>query len=77
MKLHEFPLSNISDGGTLFTTHFLKAFKKRLRTNVKLNRVFHHQTDGQAERTIQTLEDMSRAFEMDFKGNWDDNNPLI
>ncbi|WMV37248.1 hypothetical protein MTR67_030633, partial [Solanum verrucosum] len=34
-------------------------------------------TDGQAERTIQTLEDMLRACVIDFKGNWDDHLPLI
>ncbi|WMV18705.1 hypothetical protein MTR67_012090 [Solanum verrucosum] len=33
--------------------------------------------DGQAERTIQTLEDMLRACVIDFKGNWDDHLPLI
>ncbi|XP_070020173.1 uncharacterized protein [Nicotiana sylvestris] len=34
-------------------------------------------TDGQAERTIQTLEDMLRAYVLDFKGNWEDHLPLI
>ncbi|WMV29586.1 hypothetical protein MTR67_022971 [Solanum verrucosum] len=33
--------------------------------------------DGQAERTIQTLEDMLRACVIDFKSNWDDHLPLI
>ena len=28
--------------------------------------------DGQFERTIQTLEDMLRAYVMDFKGSWDE-----
>ena len=49
---------------------------------MKLSTTFHPQTDGQAERTIQTLEDMLRACVIDFKGNWDDHNwddhlPLI
>ncbi|WMV13634.1 hypothetical protein MTR67_007019 [Solanum verrucosum] len=35
------------------------------------------QTDGQAERTIQTLEDMFRACVINFKGNWDEHLPLI
>ncbi|KAL0440596.1 UNVERIFIED_CONTAM: Transposon Tf2-11 polyprotein [Sesamum latifolium] len=34
-------------------------------------------TDGQSERTIQTLEDMMRACTMEFKGNWDDHLPLM
>ncbi|WMV45230.1 hypothetical protein MTR67_038615 [Solanum verrucosum] len=33
--------------------------------------------DGQAECTIQTLEDMLRPCVIDFKGNWDDHLPLI
>ncbi|XP_070035369.1 uncharacterized protein, partial [Nicotiana tomentosiformis] len=33
--------------------------------------------DGQAERTIQMLEDMLRACVLDFKGNWDDHLALI
>ena len=31
---------------------------------------------GQEEHTIQTLKDMLRAT-LDFKGNWDDQSPLI
>ena len=33
--------------------------------------------DGQAKRTIQTLEDMLRACVIHFKGSWDDHLPLI
>ena len=33
--------------------------------------------DGQAERTIQTLEDMLRACKLDFKGSWDNHLSLI
>ena len=33
--------------------------------------------NGQAERTIQTLEDMLRARVIDFKDSWDDHLPLI
>ena len=44
---------------------------------MKLSTAFHPQTDGQAERTIQTLEDMLRACVIDFKGNWDDHLTLL
>ncbi|XP_070010308.1 uncharacterized protein [Nicotiana sylvestris] len=44
---------------------------------VNLSIAFHPQTDGQAERMIQTLEDMLRACTLDFKGSWDDHLPLI
>ncbi|KAH0633717.1 hypothetical protein KY284_036503 [Solanum tuberosum] len=44
---------------------------------VNLSTTFHPHTDGQAERTIQTLEDMLRACVIDFKCSWDNNLPLI
>ncbi|WMV35099.1 hypothetical protein MTR67_028484 [Solanum verrucosum] len=44
---------------------------------VNLSTAFHPQKNGQAERTIQTLEDMLRACVIEFKGNWDDHLPLI
>ncbi|XP_069154577.1 uncharacterized protein [Solanum lycopersicum] len=50
---------------------------KGLGTQVNLSRTFHPQTNGQAEATIQTLEDMLRASVIDFKGSWDDHLPLI
>ncbi|GJR06781.1 putative ribonuclease H-like domain-containing protein [Tanacetum coccineum] len=33
--------------------------------------------DGQNERTIQTLEDMLRAYVLDFRGSWDVHLPLV
>src|SRR5687767_9004996 len=77
VKLHGIPLSIISDRGTQFTSHFWKSFQRGLGTKVKLSTTFHHQTDGQAERTIQTLEDMLRACVLEFQGSWDDHLPLI
>ncbi|GJU47380.1 putative reverse transcriptase domain-containing protein [Tanacetum coccineum] len=38
---------------------------------------YHPETDGQSERTIQTLEDMLRACAIDFGGNWDTHLPLV
>ncbi|XP_059312728.1 uncharacterized protein LOC132063953 [Lycium ferocissimum] len=48
-----------------------------LGTRVKLSTAFHPQTDGQAERTIQTLEDVLRACAIDFGGSWDEHLPLV
>ena len=39
-------------------------------TKLKFSTTFHPQTDGQTERTNQTLEDMLRACALDFKGSW-------
>ncbi|XP_070025629.1 uncharacterized protein [Nicotiana sylvestris] len=71
------PVSIISDRGPQFTAHFWQAFQKRLGTKVNLSTAFHPQTDGQAERTIQTLEDMLHVCVINFGGNWDDHLPLI
>ncbi|GKA97947.1 putative reverse transcriptase domain-containing protein [Tanacetum coccineum] len=44
---------------------------ERLGTNLDMSTAYHPQTDGQSERTIQTLEDMLRACAIDFgKGLW-------
>ena len=40
---------------------------KSLGTHVNLSTAFHPQTNGQAERTIQTLEDMFRVCVIDFR----------
>ena len=77
VRLHGVPVSIISDRGAQFTANFWRSFQKGLGTQVNLSTAFHPQTDGQAERTIQTLEDMLRACVLDFKGNWDDHLPLI
>ncbi|WMV09043.1 hypothetical protein MTR67_002428 [Solanum verrucosum] len=77
VRFHGVPLSIISDRGPQFTSHSWKSFQKGLGTHVNLSTTFHPQTDGQAERTIQTLEDMLRACVIDFKGSWDDHLPLI
>nr|AAD25146.1 putative retroelement pol polyprotein [Arabidopsis thaliana] len=47
------------------------AFQKALGTRVNLSTAYHPQTDGQSERTIQTLEDMLRACVLDWGGNWE------
>ncbi|GJS88659.1 putative reverse transcriptase domain-containing protein [Tanacetum coccineum] len=41
-----------------------------------MSMAYHPQTDGQSERTIQTLKDMLRAYVVDFGGSWDVHLPL-
>ena len=42
-----------------------------------MSTAYHPQTNGQSERTIQTLEDMLRACVIDFGKLWDTHLPLI
>ncbi|KAG7571564.1 Ribonuclease H-like superfamily [Arabidopsis suecica] len=70
VRLYGVPISIVSDRDTWFTSHFWKAFQKALGTRVNLSTTYHPQTDGQSERTIQTLEDMLRACVLDWGGNW-------
>ncbi|GJX45335.1 putative reverse transcriptase domain-containing protein [Tanacetum coccineum] len=50
---------------------------KALGTRLDMSTAYHPQTDGQSERTIQTLEDMLRACVIDFGNGWDRHLPLI
>ncbi|TYK14643.1 DNA/RNA polymerases superfamily protein [Cucumis melo var. makuwa] len=43
----------------------------------KVYYIISPQTDGQSERTIQTLEDMLRACVLQLKGSWDTHLPLM
>ncbi|GKF77961.1 putative reverse transcriptase domain-containing protein, partial [Tanacetum coccineum] len=42
-----------------------------------MSTTYHPQTDGQSERTIQTLEDMLRAGVIDFGKDWVNHLPLV
>ncbi|GJW18973.1 putative nucleotidyltransferase, ribonuclease H [Tanacetum coccineum] len=55
-----------------FTSRFWKGLQKAWGTRLKFSTAFHPQTDGQSERTIQTLEDMLRACALEWTGSWDE-----
>ncbi|GJS04177.1 putative reverse transcriptase domain-containing protein [Tanacetum coccineum] len=58
---HGIPVSIICDCDGRFTSNFWRPFQKDLGTRLDMSTAYHPQTDGQSERTIQTLEDMLRA----------------
>ncbi|GJU25199.1 reverse transcriptase domain-containing protein [Tanacetum coccineum] len=74
---HGVPVSIICDRDPRFTSHFWRAFQKALGTSLDMSTAYHPQTDGQSERTIQTLEDMLRACVIDFGNGWERHLPLI
>ncbi|GKC31453.1 putative reverse transcriptase domain-containing protein [Tanacetum coccineum] len=55
---HGIPVSIICDRDGRFTSNFWKSFQKALGTDISMSTAYHPETDGQSERTIQTLEDM-------------------
>ncbi|GKE64608.1 putative reverse transcriptase domain-containing protein, partial [Tanacetum coccineum] len=63
---HDVPVSIISDRDSHFTSRFWKSLQKALGTNLDMSTAYHPQTDGQSERTIQTLENMLFACVIDF-----------
>ncbi|GJV17131.1 putative reverse transcriptase domain-containing protein [Tanacetum coccineum] len=68
---HGVPISIISDRDSRFTSRFWQSMQEALGTRLDMSTAYHPQTDGQSERTIQTLEDMLRACVLDFEGSWD------
>ncbi|GJR15661.1 putative reverse transcriptase domain-containing protein [Tanacetum coccineum] len=74
---HEIPVLIICDRDGMFTSKFWRAYQKALGTHLDMSTAYHPQTDGQSERTIQTLEDMLRACVIDFGNGWERQLPLI
>ncbi|KAD3067360.1 hypothetical protein E3N88_35240 [Mikania micrantha] len=74
---HGVPISIISDRDARFTSNFWKSLHKSLGTRLDMSTAYHPQTDGQSERTIQTLEDMLRACVIDFGDSWENHLPLV
>nr|GFC47625.1 putative reverse transcriptase domain-containing protein [Tanacetum cinerariifolium] len=71
------PVSIISDRDGKFTSHFWKSLNKALGTRLDMSAAYHPETDGQSERTIQTLKDMLCACVFDFEKDWDRHLPLV
>ncbi|GKE31457.1 putative reverse transcriptase domain-containing protein [Tanacetum coccineum] len=74
---HGVPVSIISDRDGRFASHLWKALQEALGIKLHMSTAYHPETDGQSERTIQTLEDMLRACVMDFGSSWDAYLPLV
>nr|GEX42831.1 putative reverse transcriptase domain-containing protein [Tanacetum cinerariifolium] len=74
---HGIPVSIISDRDPRFASNFWRSLQNALGTRLDMSTAYHPKTDGQSERTIQTLEDMLRACEIDFRKGWVNHLPLV
>ncbi|GKB76279.1 putative reverse transcriptase domain-containing protein [Tanacetum coccineum] len=80
------PVSIISDRDPRFASNFWRSLQKSFGTNLDMSTAYHPQTDGQSERTIQTLEDLMgdkvmleispRKGVVLFENAWEVNSPL-
>ncbi|GJR79112.1 putative reverse transcriptase domain-containing protein [Tanacetum coccineum] len=67
---HGIPVSIICDLDPRFASNFWRSLQKALGTSLDMSTAYHPHTDGQSERTIQTLEDMLRVCVIDFENGW-------
>ncbi|GJX96336.1 putative reverse transcriptase domain-containing protein [Tanacetum coccineum] len=74
---HGIPVSIICDHDPRFASRFWRSLQKALGTTLDMSTAYHPETDGQSERTIQTLEDMLRACVIDFGKGWINHLPLV
>jgi hypothetical protein len=77
VKLHGVPLCIVSNRDPRFTSEFWKSLQEALGSKLRLSSAYHPQTDGQTERTIQSLEDLLRACILEQGGSWDTHLPLV
>nr|GEX51530.1 retrotransposable element Tf2 [Tanacetum cinerariifolium] len=74
---HGIPVLIICDRDPRFSSNFWKSLQKALGRSLDMITVYHPETDGKSERTIQTLEDMLRAYVIDFGNGWVKHFPLV
>nr|GEW08478.1 transposon Ty3-G Gag-Pol polyprotein [Tanacetum cinerariifolium] len=53
------------------------SLQKALGTKLDMSTAYHPETDGQSERTIETLEDMLRAYVINFRKGWVNHLSLV
>nr|GFC29789.1 putative reverse transcriptase domain-containing protein [Tanacetum cinerariifolium] len=74
---HGIPVSIISDRDPRFASNFWRSFQNALGTRLDMSIVYHPETNGQSEKTIQTLEDMLHACAIDFGKGWVNHLSLV
>lgn len=70
VRLHGVPMNIVSDRGVQFTSRFWKTLCEALKIERSLSSAYHPQTNGQTERTNQTLEQYIRCFTTFVQDDW-------
>ncbi|GJP32570.1 hypothetical protein CLOM_g17192, partial [Closterium sp. NIES-68] len=75
-RLQGIPKAIVSDRDPIFTSKFWTKMWEQYGTRLHLSTAYHPQTDGQTERTNQTMEQLIRTT---YTGptDWEDSLPLI
>jgi hypothetical protein len=77
VRLHGVPRRMIYDRGSFFTRLFWISFQEDLGIHLNFSMAYHHEADGNIERTNQILEDMLNMYVMDQHKHWEDLLPLV
>lgn len=70
VRLHGVPEEIVSDRGVQFTSRFWKALCGSLGIHHVMSSAYHPQTNGQTERTNQTLEQYLRCYTSASQSDW-------
>ena len=70
IRYHGIPKGITSDRDKLFTSNYWKTLIPMLGTRLRMSTAYHPQTDGQTERTNQSLEQYLRHYVNDTQNNW-------
>ncbi|PHJ23365.1 retrotransposon ty3-gypsy subclass, partial [Cystoisospora suis] len=70
IRLHGVPSAIISDRDSRFTSEIWRSMCNRLNITLKMSTAYHPQTDGLAERTNQTIEQMIRCTILGNEYKW-------
>jgi transposase InsO family protein len=76
-RLHGLPKDIVSDRGQQFTSHFTKRLLELCDIKSNLSTAYHPQSDGQTERTNQTLEQYLRIYGDYQRDHWVELLPYV
>ncbi|PHJ24262.1 transposon related, partial [Cystoisospora suis] len=77
IRLHGVPKAILSDRDTRFTGELWRALCEMLKIKQRMSTAYHPQTDGQSERTNQTIEQMIRCALLGNDKGWAKVLPLL